>query len=80
VLVTQSRQADLLGDGLAAGERELTQFSEWLGRFVPKEAEEHGIGWAIQKDSKELKAETHGPRLRVRKRSRVSPGGSPGQD
>jgi len=26
------------------------------------------VGWAIQKGPKELKAEAHGPRLRVRKR------------
>jgi hypothetical protein len=43
------------------GERELTRFSESLRRFAPNEAPEHGVGWAIQKGRKELKAEAHGP-------------------
>ena len=61
------------------GERKLTRFSESLGRFAPKEAEEHGVGWAIQKGRKKLKAEAHGPRLCVRKRSLGSAGGFPRQ-
>jgi hypothetical protein len=62
------------------GERELTRFSESSGRFAPKEAEEHGVDWAIYKGPKELKAEAHGPRLWVRKRSLGSAGGFPRQD
>jgi hypothetical protein len=60
------------------GERKLTRFSASLGRFAPKEAEEHGVGRAIQKGSKELKAEAHGPRLCVR--SLGSAGGFPRQE
>jgi hypothetical protein len=62
------------------GERALTRFSESLGRFAPKEAEKHGVGWAIQNGPRELKEEAHGPRRCARKLSLGSAGGFPRQD
>jgi hypothetical protein len=65
---------------LEPGERELTRFSESLGCFAPKEAEEHGADWAVQKVPEELKAEAPGSRLCVRGRSLGSAGGFPRLD